>query len=39
MGKGAAGMMGKGAGGCFAVIVEHIHYTICDPVEIYTSLK
>jgi hypothetical protein len=30
---------GKGVGGGFAVIVEHIHYIICVPVEIYTSLK
>jgi hypothetical protein len=35
MGKG---VMGKGAGGVFVVIVEHIHYIICVPVEIYTSL-
>ena len=31
--------MGTWAGGCFAVIFEHIHYNICVPVDIYTSLK
>ena len=37
-GKSGGGMMGKGTGEVFVVIVKHIHYIICVPVEIYTSL-